>query len=110
MIDEKIVEALEQFNLPIGNKRIYENEVENYNYFIIRKGRLAKNNCNSYTKTIEIIYVFEGEQKITDKQIIEAMEGIRLNFKYMEPDDFRVANTDKWVDMNSYIFERAEKV
>lgn len=110
MTDERIVEALQTFSLPIGDKRIYENEVDDYNYFIIRKGRLVKNNCASYTKTIEIIYVYEGEQKISDKQIIEAIEGTRLNFKYMEPDDFRVANTNKWVDMNTYVFERPEKV
>lgn len=110
MTDEKIVEALQTFNLPIGDKRIYENEVEDYNYFIIRKGRLARNNCASYTRTIKIIYVYEGEQKISDKQIIEAIEGTRLNFKDMEPDDFRVANTNKWVDMNTYVFERPEKV
>lgn len=110
MTDERIVEALQTFSLPIGDKRIYENEVEDYNYFIIRKGRLTRNNCASYTKTIEIIYVYEGEQTIPDKQIIEAMERIRLNFKYMEPDDFRVANTNKWVDMNTYVFERPEKV
>ena len=110
MTDEKIVQALQTFKLPIGDKRIYENEVDDYNYFIIRKGRLERNNCASYTKTIEIIYVYEGEQTISDKEIIETMEGIRLNFKYMEPDDFRVASTNKWVDMNTYVFERPEKV
>lgn len=93
-----------------GVQRIYENEVKDYNYIIIRKGRLNKNNCNSYTKTIEIIYVYDGEQKISDSEIIKAFEGIRLNFKYMDPDDFRVGNTNKWVDANTYIFERPEKV
>lgn len=110
MTDEKIVKTAESFGIPVGAQRIYENEVEDYNYIIVRKGRLSKNNCNSYTKTIEIIYVYDGEQKISDSQIIKAFEDIRLNFKYMEPDDFRVGNTNKWVDMNTYIFERPEKV
>lgn len=110
MTDEKIIKVAEAFGLPVGDKRIYENEVKDYNYFIIRKGKLLKNNCNSFTKTIEIIYVYDGEQKISDSEIIKAFEEIRLNFKYMEPDDFRVGNTNKWVDMNTYVFERPEKV
>lgn len=110
MTDEKIAQIAESFGMPVGAQRIYENEVKDYNYIIIRKGRLSKNSCNSYTRTIEIIYVYDGEQKISDGEIIKAFEDIRLNFKYMEPDDFRVANTDKWVDMNTYVFERPEKV
>lgn len=93
-----------------GDKRIYENEVEDYNYIIIRKRRLNKNNCKSYTRTIEIAYIFDGEQKIKDSEIINKFEGIGLNFNYMESDDFQVANTNKWVDSNTYFFERPEKV
>lgn len=110
MSDDKIIEIAESFDLPVGSQRIYENELENYNYIIVRKGRLTKNSCNSYTRIIEIIYVYEGEQSISDSQIIKAFEDIRLNFKYMEPDDFRVGETNTWVDMNTYIFERPEKV
>ena len=110
MTDEKIAQVAEKFGVPVGVQRIYENEVEDYNYIVIRKGRLSKNNCNSYTKTIEIIYVYDGEQKISDSEIIKAFENIRLNFKYMDTDDFRVANTNKWADMNTYVFERPEKV
>lgn len=111
MTDEKIAQVAESFGIPVGAKRIYENEVENYNYIVIRKGRLNKNNsCNSYTRTIKIIYVYDGEQNISDGEIIKAFEDIRLNFKYMDTDDFRVANTDKWADMNTYVFERPEKV
>ena len=107
--DEKIAQVAGSLGLPVGVQRIYENEVDNYNYIIIRKGRLTKNNCNSYTRNIEITYVYEGEQTISDKTIIEAFEGIRLNFKYMDSDDTRIANTNKWVDMNTYVFERAER-
>lgn len=92
-----------------GDKRIYENEVKDYNYIIVRKGRLNKNNCNSFSRTIEIVYVFDGEQKISDYEIIKKFEEIRLNFINMDTDDFQVANTNKWVDMNIYTFERGEK-
>ena len=92
-----------------GDKRIYENEVRDYNYIIVRKGRLNKNNCNSFSRAIEIVYVFDGEQKISDYEIIKKFEGIGLNFINMDTDDFQVANTNKWVDMNIYTFERGEK-
>lgn len=92
-----------------GDKRIYENEVKNYNYIIVRKGRLNKNNCKSFSRTIEIVYVFDGEQKISDYKIIKEFEEVGLNFVNMDPDDFQVANTNKWVDMNTYTFERGEK-
>ncbi len=92
-----------------GDKRIYENEVKDYNYIIVRKGRLNKNNCNSFSRAIEIVYVFNGEQKISDYEIIKKFEKIGLNFINMDTDDFQVANTNKWVDMNIYTFERGEK-
>lgn len=109
MTDEKIVETAKSFNIPIGDKRIYENEVDSYNYIIIRKGTLTENNCASYSRTINIIYVFDGEQKISDFEIINAFKKIGLVFKRMEPDDFQVGNTNKWVDMNTYVFERPER-
>lgn len=109
MTDEKIVEAAKSFNIPVGDKRIYENEVEDYNYLIIRKGNLTENNCNSYSRSINIIYVFDGEQKIDDFTIINKFKKIGLIFKRMEPEDFQIGNTNKWVDMNTYIFERPER-
>jgi len=107
--DERIAEVAGSFELPVGTQRIYENEVDDYNYLIIRKGRYTRNNCNSFTRIIEIVYVYEGEQKIADKEIVSAFEEIGLNFKYMDPDDTRIANTNKWVDMNTYVFERPER-
>lgn len=109
MTDEKIIKTAETFNLPVGDKRIYENEIENYNYIIVRKGPLIRNNCKSFSRTIEITYVFDGEQKILDYDIINKFEAIGLKFNGMQPDDFQVAETNKWVDMNTYIFERPEK-
>lgn len=109
MTDEKIVETAKSFKIPVGDKRIYENEVEDYNYIIIRKGTFTENNCNSYSRTINIIYVFDGEQKISDFDIISKFKSIGLIFKRMEPDDFQIGNTNKWVDMNTYIFERPER-
>lgn len=109
MTDEKIIEVAKSFNIPIGDNRIYENEVDNYNYMIIRKGTLTENNCASYSRTIKIIYVFEGEQKISDYKIINAFKKIGLVFKRMEPDDFQIGNTNRWADMNTYVFERPER-
>lgn len=109
MTDEKIIEVAKSFGIPIGDRRIYENEVDDYNYIIIRKGTLIENNCASYSRTINIIYAFDGEQKISDFKIINAFKKIGLVFKRMESDDFQVANTNKWVDINTYIFERAER-
>ncbi len=109
MTDEKIVEVAKSFNIPVQDKRIYENEIEDYNYIIIRKGTLIENNCASYSRTINIIYVFDGEQKINDFQIINAFKKIGLVFKRMETDDVQVGNTNKWLDVNTYVFERAER-
>lgn len=92
-----------------GAKRIYENEVKDYNYIIIRKGTLTENNCASYSRIINIVYVFDGEQKIDDFEIINAFKKIGLVFRRMETDDFQVGNTNKWIDMNTYTFERPER-
>lgn len=109
MTDEKIIEVAKSFNIPVGDKRIYENEVEDYNYIIIRKGTLLENDCAYYSRIIKVVYVFDGEQKINDFEIINAFKKIGLVFKKMEPDDFQIGSTNKWVDMNTYIFERPER-
>lgn len=110
MSDEKIICALETFNLPIGNKRIYKNELDgNYNYFIFRRKGLKNSGCKRYVRKIEIAYVYEGEQKISDYEIIEKIEQLGLNFISAENDDFQLADTNNWIDVNTYIFERPER-
>lgn len=113
MTDEKIIEVAEGLNkeIPVFPKRVYEKELDNigYNYIIIRKSRLERNNCKSYSRTIEIIYVYDGLQKISDFEIINSFLNIGLVFKGMETDDFQIGNTNKWIDMNIYSFERAER-
>lgn len=110
MTDEKIIQALETFNLPVGNKRIYENELDGkYNYFIFRRGRLTDNGCGRYVRQIYIAYVYEGEQKISDYDIINKIKGLGLNFIGMDNDEIQLANTNDWLDMNTFTFERPEK-
>lgn len=110
MTDEKIIEKLEEFKLPIGNKRIYENELNgSYHYFIFRRGRLRDSGCGKYVRQIYIAYVYEGEQKISDYEIINKIKGLGLNFIGMENDEIQLANTNDWLDMNTFTFERLEK-
>lgn len=112
MTDEKIIKAAKELNskIPVFSKRVYENELKKgYNYIVFRKGGLVRNNCNSYSRTIEIIYVYDGKQELTDYEIINSFIEIGLVFKGMEPDDFQVGSTNKWVDMNIYSFERPER-
>lgn len=110
MTDERIIEALEEFDLPVGNKRIYENELDgDYNYFIFRRGRLRDSGCERYVRQIYIVYVYQGEQKISDFEIINKIKALGLNFKEMENDDVQLANTNEWIDMNTFTFERPER-
>lgn len=110
MSDEKIIEALEEFKLPVGNKRIYENELNGeYHYFIFRRGRLTENSCGKYVRQIYVIYVYEGEQKKSDFEIINKIKNLGLNFKGMENDEFQLADTNNWIDMNTFTFERPER-
>lgn len=110
MSDEKIIEALEEFELPVGNKRIYENELNGeYHYFIFRRGRLKDNGCERYVRQIYITYVYEGEQKFSDFEIINKIKKLGLNFAGMENDEIQLANTNDWIDMNTFTFERPER-
>lgn len=109
MNDEKIIEKLEEFELPIGNRRIYENELDNYNYFIFRRGRLIESSCNKFVRQIQIIYAFTGEQKISDFDIINKIKELNLNFVGMDSDDVQIADTNDWIDLNIYTFERPER-
>lgn len=108
MTDEKIIEALEEFGLPVGNKRIYENELKDYNYIIFRRGRLL-GNCDRYVRQIQIVYAYSGEQKISDFEIIKKIKELGLNFTGMDSDDVQVADTNDWIDINTYTFERPER-
>ena len=110
MTDEKIIKALEEFDIPVGNKRIYENELDgNYHYFIFRRGRLVENSCGRYTRQIIIAYVYEGEQKISEFDIINKIKALNLNFEGMEDDDFQLASTNDWIDMKTFTFSRPER-
>ena len=110
MSDEKIIEVLETFNLPVGNKRIYENELNgNYNYLIFRRGGLREGSCGRYVRQIYISYVYEGEQKISDFEIINKVKQLGLNFTGTENDDFQLADTNTWIDMTTFTFERPER-
>lgn len=110
MTDEKIIEALEEFDLPVGNKRIYENELDGkYNYFIFRRGLLRDTGCGRYVRQLYISYVYEGEQKISDFDIINKIKALGLNFVNMENDDFQLEKTNNWIDMNIFTFERPER-
>lgn len=110
MNDEKIIKALEDFELPVGNKRIYENELDGkYHYFIFRRGRLNDSGCGRYVRQLYIAYVYEGEQKISDFEIIDKIKSLGLNFKGMENDEFQLANTNNWIDINTFTFERPER-
>lgn len=109
-IDKKVYEIASSFGLPVAMQRIYENEVNDYNYIIIRKGMLRKTSESAYVRQIEIVYVFEGEQTIDDYDIINNFEKINtLKFVRMEPDEAQVQQTNKWLDMNTYIFEIPER-
>ena len=97
-------------NFLYGNKRIYENELDgNYNYFIFRRGQLTKNGCGRYVRRIYISYVYDGEQIISDYDIINTIEKLGLNFITMDNDEFQLADTNNWIDMNTFTFERPEK-
>lgn len=109
MDDEKIIKKLEEFKLPIGNRRIYENELADYNYFIFRRGKLRESGCNKFIRQIQIIYAFTGEQKISDFEIISKIKELNLNFINMDSDDVQVADTNDWIDLNIYTFERPER-
>lgn len=110
MEDEKIIKVLEEYKLPIGNKRIYENELDgNYNYFVFRRGELNESGCGRFVRTIYIHYVYEGEPKISDFEIINKIKSLGLNFKGSEQSDFQLADTNTWIDMNTFAFERPEK-
>lgn len=110
--NEKIFEVTkklaEKYKLPIASDRIYANEIDNYNYFIVRKGMLRKTSPKHYVRQIEIVYVFEKEQKIDDFEIINTLEEIGISFVREEPDEIQIQKTSEWITMNTYIFEKPE--
>lgn len=107
---KKLQKNQNNFNYLCGNKRIYENELDgNYNYFIFRRGGLTQNGCGRYVRRIYISYVYEGEQKISDYDIINKIKSLGLNFVGMDNDEFQLADTNDWIDMNTFTFERPEK-
>lgn len=110
MNDENIIKVLEEFKLQVGNKRIYEDELKDgYNYFVYRTGSLRPNGCGRYIRTVYINYIFEGEQKITDFNIINKIKEQGLDFVSMESDDIQLANTTRWININTYSFTRPER-
>ena len=53
--------------------------------------------------------MYDGEQIISDYDIINTIEKLGLNFVTMDNDEFQLADTNNWIDMNTFTFERPEK-
>lgn len=106
---DNIIKTAEKFKLPVANRRIYENEVDNYNYIIVREGILRETSNKAFVREIIVAYIYENESQIDDFKIINEFKNIGLKFSRMEPDDFRLEKTNRWIDMKTFIFERPEK-
>ncbi len=108
MNNEKIMKLAQEFGLPVFDKRVYETELKkDFNYIVIRPGGVYKKDCKLYRR-ISINYIYDGLQKISDSEIIKRFDRPGFKFEEMKYDDFRMANLDKWLDMNSYYFIRCE--
>ncbi len=113
--NEKIIEIIKKLEvvqkqkIPVADTRIYENEVSSYNYIIVRKGKLRKSTPGHFVRQVEVVYVFDQEQKINDFDIINEVEKLGVKFVIMNPDEVQIGSTNNWVTMNTYIFEGPEK-
>lgn len=107
MNDEKIVSLAKEFGIPVFSKRVYENELNKYEYIVIRKGKLYKKDCKFYRK-ISINYIHEDNQEISDSEIIKKFDRPGFKFDEMDIDEFKIADKDQWIDINSYYFIRVE--
>lgn len=105
----KTLEDVQKENIPVADTRIYENEVNSYNYIIVRKGKLRKSTPGHFVRQVEVVYVFDEEQKIDDFDIINEVEKLGVKFVIMNPDEEQIGSTNSWVTMNTYIFEGPEK-
>lgn len=111
MNDNKIYEKLKEFNIPVFSGRASEAEItklKGYHYFVITKGKLYEKDCHLY-RNILVHYIFENAQSISDVEIIDKLKGPGFKFDGMVPDEVRLGDSDRFVEINTFTFIRPER-
>lgn len=111
MTNEKIVETLKKYGLPVFYKQVPEEQLTNYNYFIYGETNLRRSNCKWY-QTIEVIFVYEYsfDKTFSDIDIVEKLESIGLKLSDdIEYDNVSISKTNKSIEIVTYHFIRGYK-
>ncbi|MDD4794980.1 MAG: hypothetical protein PHG03_00240 [Bacilli bacterium] len=106
--NEKIKLALEELGKPVFYGIVFEDEVNDFNYFLYGEASIKKIDCKYY-QDIEIIYVSENISNLNfyEIDIIEKMESIGLKFKGDGAyDRIQKSKTNAWVDTLTLTFSR----
>lgn len=108
MTNEKIVQALETFELEVFNRDFDITEVTSYNYFVYYESKIRKANCKYY-QDIEVVYVSEKKSNPNyfEIDIIEKLEsiGLKLNGDG-EYGSFQKEGTNDFIDTLTLTFTR----
>ena len=111
MTNEKIVETLKKYKLPVFYKKVPEEQLTDYNYFIYGETNLKRSNCRWY-QTIQVILVYEYsfDKTFSDIDIVDELELIGLKLSGdIEYDNVSISKTNKSIEVVTYNFIRGYK-
>lgn len=101
--DERVVKALEKFELPVFYAEIPENEIDDMNFFYFRETTLERSGTAHFLQTIEVAYVSTYQENLKEEEIIDSLEKNGLKFRRANYERVQMAKTNTFVDV--VIFE-----
>lgn len=96
---DRIVEALQQFHLPIYQDEVPEDQLNDLNFFYFKPARLERNGTAHFIQLIEVAYVSQYKEDLMEEEIIDALESKGLKFREADYDRIRMAKTGEFADI-----------
>lgn len=98
-LEQKIIQALDIFNLPIYYAEIPSEEITNMHYFYFRETGLTRNGTAHLTQTYEVAYVSVEQDDLMEEEIIQALESKNFKFRDAVYERVKLESTNQFVDL-----------
>lgn len=112
MKNEDIVKTLKKFELPVYKDLVYEDQIQDYNYFYYTESKIRKLGCKYY-QDVTIVWVSENysNDNFMEIKIIDEIEklGLKMNGDG-EYNHFQKSNTNQYVDTLELTFTRPIRI
>lgn len=96
---DRIIQALEPFELPIYYAEVPEDQLDNMNFFYYRETQLSRSGSAHFLQTLEVAYVSQNQDDLMEEDIIDSLEKNGLKFQSASYNRVQMVKTSEFVDI-----------